>query len=103
MRPATPEAATAAEAALNAAIAAIEREHGVHCHLHGGFNRPPKPLDAPATRLFELVRDFGTALGIDIAWKATGGVCVGNNIPAFVFPFVDTIVPLVFPLPSPYA
>ena len=64
MRPSTPDAMAAAEAAMRDAIAAISREHDVHCHVHGGFNRPPKPLDAAATRLFELVRDCGAALGL---------------------------------------
>ena len=93
LRPATPEAMAAAEAALRDIIANIERDHDVHCHLHGGFNRPPKPLDAAATRLFELVRECGGALGIDIAWKATGGVCDGNNIAACGIPVVDTMGP----------
>ncbi len=93
MRPATPAAMAAAEAALRDAIAAVAREHDVHCHLHGGFNRPPKPLDGPATRLFELVRDCGALLGIAIEWKATGGVCDGNNIAACGVPVVDTMGP----------
>lgn len=94
MRPATPEAMVAAEAALRDAIAAVSRDHDVHCHLHGGFNRPPKPLDPAATRLFELVRDCGTALGLPpIRWNATGGVCDGNNIAACGIPVVDTMGP----------
>jgi glutamate carboxypeptidase len=94
MRPSTPEAMIEAEAALRAAVAAVSREHDVHCHLHGGFNRPPKPLDPAATRLFELVRDCGTALGLPpIRWNATGGVCDGNNIAACGIPVVDTMGP----------
>ncbi|QUM71663.1 hydrolase [Sphingopyxis granuli] len=93
MRPATPAAMAAAEAALRDAMAAVARKHDVHCHLHGGFNRPPKPLDEPATRLFELVRDCGALLGIAIDWKATGGVCDGNNIAACGVPVVDTMGP----------
>ncbi len=94
MRPSTPEAMAAAEAALRDAIAAVSREHDVHCHVHGGFNRPPKPLDAAATRLFELVRDCGAALGLPpISWNATGGVCDGNNIAACGVPVVDTMGP----------
>ncbi|HMO77392.1 MAG TPA: hydrolase [Sphingopyxis sp.] len=93
MRPMTPEAMVAAEAALRGTIASIQRDHDVHCHLHGGFNRPPKPLDPAAARLFELVRDCGSALGLDIAWKATGGVCDGNNIAACGVPVVDTMGP----------
>ncbi|WP_287939587.1 hydrolase [Sphingopyxis sp.] len=93
MRPMTPDAMAAAEAALRDAIAAIQRDHDVHCHLYGGFNRPPKPLDAAATRLFELVRDCGAALGLSIGWNATGGVCDGNNIAACGIPVVDTMGP----------
>ena len=37
------------------------------------------------------MRTCGAALGIDIAWKATGGVCDGNNIAAFGVPVVDTM------------
>jgi len=94
MRPSTPDAMAAAEAAMRDAIAAVSREHDVHCHVHGGFNRPPKPLDAAATRLFELVRDCGAALGLPpISWNATGGVCDGNNIAACGIPVVDTMGP----------
>jgi glutamate carboxypeptidase len=94
MRPSTPEAMIEAESALRAAVAAISRDHDVHCHLHGGFNRPPKPLDAAATRLFELVRTCGAALGLPpISWNATGGVCDGNNIAACGIPVVDTMGP----------
>ena len=94
MRPATPEAMVEAEAALRSAVATVSRDHDVHCHIHGGFNRPPKPLDPAATRLFELVRDCGAALGLPpIAWNATGGVCDGNNIAACGIPVVDTMGP----------
>ncbi|HEV7340796.1 MAG TPA: hydrolase [Sphingopyxis sp.] len=94
LRPSTPEAMIAAETALRDTIANIQRDHDVHCHLHGSFNRPPKPLDAAATRLFELVRDCGAALGLPpIRWNATGGVCDGNNIAACGIPVVDTMGP----------
>lgn len=93
MRPMTPGDMIAAQETLQSAIAAVSREHGVHCHLHGGFNRPPKPVDPVAERLFNLVRDCGNALGLAIGWKATGGVCDGNNIAACGIPVVDTMGP----------
>lgn len=94
MRPSTPAAMIEAEAALRAAVAAVSRDHDVHCHLHGNFNRPPKPLDPAATRLFELVQSCGAALGLPpIRWNATGGVCDGNNIAACGIPVVDTMGP----------
>ena len=79
------------EAAIPALLFAIERDHDVTTSRHGGFGRPPKPLSDGATRLFELVRECGAALGLGIAWRATGGVCDGNNIAAAGVPVVDTM------------
>lgn len=90
-RPATPGAIVAAQDAIDAAIAEVAREYDVRIEPHGGFNRPPKPIDAGAARLFGLVRDCGASLGLDIGWKATGGVCDGNNIAAAGVPVVDTM------------
>lgn len=90
-RPMTPEAEAQAAAALDATITAITREHDVSIHRHGGFARPPKPIDPAAERLFGLVRECGDDLGIPVAWKATGGVCDGNNIAACGVPVVDTM------------
>jgi glutamate carboxypeptidase len=42
-------------------------------------------------RLFELVKGAGADLGQTIGWKATGGVCDGNNIAACGVPVVDTM------------
>lgn len=76
---------------LNALIATVFAEHDVSIHRHGGISRPPKPLDPPAERLFELVRDCGAALGQSIRWQSSGGVCDGNNIAACGVPVVDTM------------
>ncbi len=59
--------------------------------VHGGFNRPPKPIDPGAARLFETVRVAGADLGLAIAWRDTGGVCDGNNIAAAGTPVIDTM------------
>ncbi len=93
MRPDTPEALAAAMDDMTNMIRAISIEHDVHAHVHGGFNRPPKPLDKQAERLYQMVRTCGADLGLRIAWKATGGVCDGNNIAACGIPVVDTMGP----------
>ncbi|MEH3037184.1 MAG: hydrolase [Sphingomonas adhaesiva] len=72
-------------------VAAVTAEYDVAIEVHGGFNRPPKPIDAGAARLFATVRDAGAALGQAIAWRDTGGVCDGNNIAACGVPVVDTM------------
>ena len=91
MRPATPEDEARGRAMLDAAVAMVAAEHEVTIHVHGGFGRPPKPIDAQAERLFGLVRDCGADLGQAIRWQPTGGVCDGNNIAACGVPVVDTM------------
>ena len=90
-RPRTPQIVTQTEADLPRIIADIEREHGVHVHLHGSFGRPPKPIDDEAAKLFGLVKQCGADLGLSIAWRSSGGVCDGNNIAACGVPVVDTM------------
>ena len=90
-RPRTPEIVTQTEADLRRIIADIEREHEVRAHLHGSFGRPPKPIDGGAAKLFGLVKQCGTALGLSISWRSSGGVCDGNNIAACGVPVVDTM------------
>ena len=90
-RPATLDEIVRAQSHIDSAVAMVAAEHDVRIEVHGGFNRPPKPIDAGAARLFDLVKASGSDLGLDIAWKATGGVCDGNNIAAAGVPVVDTM------------
>lgn len=91
IRPKSVEAGTAFDQALGQLLGAIEAEHEVTTHRHGGVTRPPKKVDAAAQRLFDLVRECGAELGQDIRWQSTGGVCDGNNIAACGVPVVDTM------------
>ena len=91
MRPATAEDQQRGQAHLDAAIAMVAAEHEVTIHVHGGFARPPKPIDGEAQKLFELVQRCGADLGQKIGWQPTGGVCDGNNIAACGVPVVDTM------------
>ena len=90
-RPATAEEIVRAQSAIDAAVAMVAAEHEVAISVHGSFNRPPKPIDEGAAKLFELVRATGADLGLEIAWRHTGGVCDGNNIAACGVPVVDTM------------
>ncbi|KLE35101.1 hydrolase [Aurantiacibacter luteus] len=91
IRPKTTEAAEAFARDLKAMLAEVETLHEVSIHAHGGITRPPKPVDAAAQKLFDLVRDSGAALGQTIGWQPSGGVCDGNNIAANHVPVVDTM------------
>jgi glutamate carboxypeptidase len=59
--------------------------------LHGGFTRPPKPVDGAQKSLLEAVRDVGALLGQPIIWRGSGGVCEGNNLFAAGLPNIDTL------------
>lgn len=91
IRPRSTEAMERFDQALTDVLRDIETVHEVSIHRHGGVTRPPKPVDAQAQRLFDLVKACGAQLGQDINWQSTGGVCDGNNIAACGVPVVDTM------------
>jgi glutamate carboxypeptidase len=91
LRPHTPEMETYSYSQIKELIQVIQNEHEVSIHLHGGYGRPPKPIDEKAEKLFGLVKQCGADLGLNIGWKSTGGVCDGNNIAACGVPVVDTM------------
>ncbi len=72
-------------------IDAANAREGYGAHLHGSFARPPKPMTPQLEAFFRALKDCGVELGLDIGWKATGGVCDGNNIAAAGVPVIDTL------------
>ena len=91
LRPATPDDEGRARSLIETTVATVAAEHGVAIDVHGSFGRPPKPMTPEAEALFKLVAQAGADLGQAIGWKATGGVCDGNNIAACGVPVVDTM------------
>jgi glutamate carboxypeptidase len=91
LRPRTPDIEAEAKRLIEDIVAAVAAERDVSIEAHGGFGRPPKPMTQAMERLFELVKGAGADLGQTIGWKATGGVCDGNNIAACGVPVVDTM------------
>jgi glutamate carboxypeptidase len=90
-RPMTAPDERAARELIDETTASVAREHDVTMHIHGGFGRPPKPMDVKSESLFAFVRQCGTELNLDLNWRDTGGVCDGNNIAACGVPVVDTM------------
>ena len=90
-RPRDRAAIATAGVLIHATADAVGADHAVTVDVHGGFTRPPKPVDPAAARLFDLVGRAGAALGLAIARCDTGGVCDGNNIAAAGVPVVDTM------------
>ncbi|MEO7827730.1 MAG: hydrolase, partial [Allosphingosinicella sp.] len=91
MRPATLADQKRAQSALEETIADVAARREVRINMHGGWGRPPKPLDPAAEKLFALVSRCGADLGQAIGWRDSGGVCDGNNIAACGVPVVDTM------------
>lgn len=69
----------------------LNARDGISLVLHGGFGRKPKQLSPANEALFELARDCGAQLGMEIDWKPTGGCCDGNNLAAAGVPNIDTL------------
>ncbi len=73
-------------------IAGVSRD-GIAAFLHGGLSRPPKPLTAPQRTMISWTRRAGAALGLDLKFQPSGGVCEGNNLAAAGCPNIDTLGP----------
>jgi glutamate carboxypeptidase len=91
LRPRTGDDEEIAQRLIAKAVEETAVQHDVYIEIHGGFARPPKPMTPAAEALFELVALAGADLGQTIGWRASGGVCDGNNIAACGVPVVDTM------------
>jgi glutamate carboxypeptidase len=66
---------------------------GYAIELHGGITAPPKRADDRMRRLMDQVTACGRDLGLELAWRPTGGVCDGNRLAAAGLACVDTLGP----------
>ncbi|WP_062268163.1 hydrolase [Endozoicomonas arenosclerae] len=69
----------------------ISSRNGIRLELHGHFGRKPKVLSPANQQLFELAKECGHALGLNIDVKPTGGCCDGNNLASAGIPNIDTL------------
>jgi glutamate carboxypeptidase len=91
VRPATLEDQARAQSLIDSSVAMVAATHEVTIGVHGHFARPPKPVTPAIETLFGIIRQAGADLGQSLDWKATGGVCDGNNIAACGVPVIDTM------------
>lgn len=75
-----------------ARICACQRE-GLSARLYGGITRPPKPVTPTQAAMIDWTKQAGAALGLALQFKASGGVCEGNNLAAAGCPNIDTLGP----------
>jgi glutamate carboxypeptidase len=90
-----PDAAAAAwaQSEVDALVGQYLLGGGIHAHLHGGFGRPPKPRTPAQELVFAQIAAAGKAIGLELVYKDTGGVCEGNNLAASGCANVDTLGP----------
>lgn len=87
------ESAAWAEREVQRIAAQAGAREGVEASLHGGLTRPPKPLTATQRTMVAWTRAAGAALGLDLKFQPSGGVCEGNNLAAAGCPNIDTLGP----------
>ncbi|MGQ0531643.1 MAG: hydrolase [Caulobacteraceae bacterium] len=87
------ESAVWVETVVRTVTATVNARDGIEAHLHGGFTRPPKPLNDQQRTMVAWTRQAGAALGLDLKFQSSGGVCEGNNLAAAGCPNIDTLGP----------
>jgi len=87
------EAAIWAEAEVQRVAREAGGRDGIEAQLHGGFTRPPKPLNDQQRTMVSWTHQAGAALGLDLQFRPSGGVCEGNNLAAAGCPNIDTLGP----------
>ncbi len=82
---------TRADAArVEAAIRGLRPiRRGTSLTITGGVDRPPLERTAAVARMYELARQAGTELGIDLGEGSTGGASDGNFTAALGVPTLD--------------
>jgi glutamate carboxypeptidase len=79
------------EERIGALVEQTARREGFAVELHGGFTRPPKPVNEAMRRVQALVESCAAELGMPLSWNPSGGCCDGNNLAAAGLPNVDTL------------
>jgi glutamate carboxypeptidase len=79
------------EATLTRHAETIAKDAELSVTQFGGFTRPPKPETPGLKRYLDAVVEAGEIVGAPTSWRATGGVCEGNNLSAAGCPTVDSL------------
>jgi glutamate carboxypeptidase len=89
----TPEQQQTVTRDIERIVAESGNADGISVKLHGGFHRPPKPLDDATRRLLEETIACGKELGLTIGHQRSGGVSDGNQLAAAGLPNLDSLGP----------
>ncbi|HZK82925.1 MAG TPA: hydrolase [Humisphaera sp.] len=89
----TPDEQRSVTNAIEQIIAEAGTHDGIRVELHGGFHRPPKPLDDRTKRLLDGALACGKELGLTLGHCRSGGVSDGNQLAAAGLPNLDSLGP----------
>jgi glutamate carboxypeptidase len=89
----TPEEQRSVVGDIERIVGEIGRREGFRIELHGGFHRPPKPLNDATKRLLDATIACGKELGLTIGHRRSGGVSDGNQLAAAGLPNIDSLGP----------
>jgi glutamate carboxypeptidase len=76
---------------LDRILADAQKKEGIRLELRGLFTRGPKVLTPAIETLAGMIGDCGRQLGLDLAFRPTGGCCDGNNLAAAGLPNIDNL------------
>jgi glutamate carboxypeptidase len=67
---------------------------GARLDIHGTIHRPPMERTSETVRLFEIAREVGRKIGLDLREGSTGGASDGNLTSALGIPTLDGLGPV---------
>lgn len=72
-------------------LTSVSETTGIEIIRHGEFTTPPKEFAGETGKIFEQIREYGHALGLNVNQRGTGGVCDGNRLAGWGLPNIDTL------------
>jgi glutamate carboxypeptidase len=72
-------------------IAKDETKNDIVIEVHHETSSPPKPFDDTQQYLYKAIQETGSALGISLPLKESGGTCDGSRLYAYGLPNIDSM------------
>jgi glutamate carboxypeptidase len=83
-----------AERVTNAMQSLAPELAGARLDIHGAISRPPMERTSETVRLFEIAREVGRKIGLELSEGSTGGSSDGNFTAALGIPTLDGLGPV---------
>jgi glutamate carboxypeptidase len=93
VRAKTPPDQQKIQSQIKEVLSSFRDRDGIRMESHGGFHRPPKPLDRGTQRLQKQLESCAAEMGIPVSWRYSGGVSDGNQLAAAGLANLDSLGP----------